>query len=88
MTTTAWWPEEKFEDASRRPAEPSVSRWHAPVTVTLPAPGSVTVTDVMGYAHRLQPKGGRVRLQLTGSPVYVRGLGGIPNRRVFWQTPH
>ncbi|MCE5217800.1 hypothetical protein LLH03_12320 [bacterium] len=84
-TDVAGWPPEKYADVARVASEPWVERWKAPVTVTLPAAGRVTVTDVMGRTRTLQPEGGQVTLSLTGSPVYVTGLGQVPLRKVFWE---
>jgi hypothetical protein len=62
-----------LKDGSRRPGMPWQNRWHQPVPVRVPAQGPVTVTDIMGNSTTLQPKGGMVTLDLTGSPVFVRG---------------
>ncbi len=83
-TDLPWWPPEAYKDKSRRPAEPWVERWRAPVDVTLPADGPVTVTDLMGNSRRLEPNQGKVTLALTGSPVYVTGLGEVPRLPRFW----
>lgn len=80
----AWWPPEQFAGKHRLPAEPWVERWKAPVEVVLPATGTVTVTDLMGNSRRLQAHRGQVRLSLTGSPIYVRGLGDVPVSRKVW----
>ncbi|MCX7599246.1 MAG: hypothetical protein N2512_10345, partial [Armatimonadetes bacterium] len=80
----AWWPPEQFAGKHRMPSEPWVERWKAPVEVSLPASGGVTVTDLMGNSRRLQPIRGQVRLRLTGSPIYVRGLGALPVSRKVW----
>ncbi len=82
----AWWPPEKFRRVSRRPLEPWVPRWRAPVTISLPAPGAVTVTDIIGNRRRLNPKDGKITLRLTGSPVYVRGLGPVRISARFWKS--
>lgn len=83
-TDLAWYPPEKFRDASRRPGEPWQERWKSLVTVTLPAAGAVTVIDTMGNARTVQPVGGKVSLALTGSPVYVRGLGTMTTLAKVW----
>jgi hypothetical protein len=83
-TNVAWWPPEKFQHCSRKPKEPWVGRWERPVEVMLPAAGSVTVADIMGNARAVPADGGRVKLALTGSPVYVRGLGELPRLPRFW----
>jgi hypothetical protein len=83
-TDIPWWPPENYKDCSRKPGEPWVERWQAPVEVTLPAPGPVTVTDMMGNQRTFQPEAGKVRLQLTGSPVYVSGLPDLPRLPRFW----
>jgi hypothetical protein len=80
----AWWPPEKFARNSRQPGEPWVERWRAPVPVVLPAAGGVEVTDLMGNRRLVQPVAGKVTLRLTGSPVYVRGLGRVALREAFW----
>ena len=80
----AWWPPEQFAGKHRTPAEPWVERWKTPVEVSLPASGAVTLTDLMGNSRRLEATDGRVRLSLTGSPVYVRGLGDLPVSRRVW----
>lgn len=79
-----WWPPEKFKDKGRRPAEPWQERWRQPVEVRLPAAGPVTLTDIMGRQRALRPAAGKVSMKLTGSPVYVRGLGAIPVRPKVW----
>jgi hypothetical protein len=84
-TDLAWWPPEQFAQDSRRPAEPWEERWRAPVTVRLPVAGLAEVTDLMGNRRPLRPDGGTVSLGLTGSPVYVRGLGEVPLRPTFWE---
>lgn len=80
----SWWPPEEFAGKHRLPAEPWVERWKAPVEVTLPAAGAVIVTDLMGNSRRLQATSGRVRLSLTGSPIYVRGLGDLSVSHKVW----
>lgn len=84
-TDLGWWPPELFADDSRRPGEPWHERWLMPVAVKLPASGSVEVTDLMGNRRSLQAQEGAVTLELTGSPVYVRGLAAAPLRAVFWE---
>ncbi|MBI2299599.1 MAG: hypothetical protein HYU66_11775 [Armatimonadetes bacterium] len=84
-TDIPWWPPEKYKDCSRRPAEPWVERWRAAVTVELPAAGAVSVTDLMGNARPVAALGGRAALALTGSPIYVRGLGEAKLRPQFWE---
>jgi len=83
-TDLPWWPREKYADQHRRPGEPWVERWKAPVPVALPAAGAVTVTDLMGNATTVAAVGGKVTLSLTGSPVYVRGLSGMKTRGQVW----
>lgn len=83
-TDLEWWPPEQFKDKSRRPAEPWVTRWHAPVPIKLPATGPVTVTDIMGNSQTFLPKAGVVSLSLTGSPIYVQGLSTIPIKPNLW----
>ena len=80
-----WWPVEKFKDDHRLPGEPWVERWKKPVTVSLPAQTAVTVTDIMGNTRTLQPREGKVQLTLTGSPIYVRGLGDVEVQKEVWQ---
>lgn len=81
----AWWPPEKFAGHKRRPAEPWQERWKAPVAVFLPAAApNVAVTDIMGNVRQIRASGGKVRLRLTGSPLYVRGLGDMPLSRHLW----
>ena len=84
-TDLPWWPPENYKDASRKPAEPWVERWREPVEVTLPALRTVTVTDIMGNSRDVDPTDGRVVLGLTGSPIYVRGVGEMPVLDAFWQ---
>lgn len=83
-TDLPWWPPEKYEKDSRRPAEPWTERWQAPVAVELPAAGIVTVTDLMGNAREVPVRDGNVTLSLTGSPVYVRGLGEMKRLPQLW----
>ena len=83
-TDLDWWPPEQFRDKHRLPGEPWVGRWHHPVTVKLPAAAPVTVTDVMGNSRVVRPQAGFVFLALTGSPVYVQGLGEVPSRTNLW----
>jgi hypothetical protein len=45
-----------------------------PQTVTLPAQGPVTVTDMFGAAETVQPSGGSVRLPVDASPKFVAPL--------------
>lgn len=81
----AWWPPEKFIGRHRRAGEPWQERWKAPVEVLLPAAApNVAVTDIMGNVRQVRGSGGQVRLRLTGSPLYVRGLGDIPVSRHLW----
>ena len=84
-TDIPWWPPEKFKGDSRKPGEPWVERWKAPVEVSLPAAGAVTVTDIMGNERAAEVAGGAVKLQLTGTPVYVKGLGEVKLRERFWE---
>ena len=83
-TDLPWWPPENYKDRTRYPGEPWVERWKAPVTVALPAGGPVTVIDLMGNARAAKPQGGKMELRLTGSPVYVRGLGDIARLPRLW----
>lgn len=83
-TDLAWWPPEQFASDSRQPGEPWQERWRAPVRVVLPATGLVEVTDTMGNRSSRRAEEGKVVLELTGSPLYVRGLGDIPRRATFW----
>ena len=44
-------------------------------TVTYTATGSkVTVTDIMGNSQVYTPVGGKVQIQVTGSPIYIEGI--------------
>ena len=83
-TDVAWWPPERFEGVSRRPGEPWEERWRQAATVELPAQARVTVRDILGRARVQAVPNGLVSLSLTGSPVYVVGLGDIPVRTPFW----
>lgn len=83
-TDLDWWPPEQYKDKSRRPGEPWVNRWHAPVVVELPATGPVIVTDIMGNSHTVLLKAGTISLSLTGSPIYVQGLHTLPVRQNLW----
>jgi hypothetical protein len=80
-----WWPVEQFKSNHRLAGEPWVERWKKPVILTLPAQGAVTVTDLMGRTRTLQPREGKVQLTLTGSPVYVRGLGDVEVQKEVWK---
>ncbi|MCC6445149.1 MAG: hypothetical protein IT210_17030 [Armatimonadetes bacterium] len=73
-TDLAWWPPEEFKNKSRRPGMPWQPRWRKPVALSLPASRPATVTDVMGNSRTARPVGGSLRLELTGSPVFVEGL--------------
>lgn len=84
-TDLPWWPPENYAQASRKPGEPWEERWKEPVTVELPADGPITMTDLMGNARQISPENGKIRLALTGSPVYVRGLGALPWRAQMWE---
>jgi hypothetical protein len=84
-TDIPWWPPEKYAQDSRRPGEPWVERWRAPVTLELAAAGPVTVTDSMGNAELRPAEGGKVRLALSGSPVYVQGLGALALLPRLWE---
>jgi hypothetical protein len=83
-TDLPWWPPENYQEASRKPGEPWEERWKEPVAVELPATGAVTLTDLMGNAREVSPEGGKVSLRLTGSPIYVRGLGHLAMRPRWW----
>jgi len=83
-TDLPWWPPEAFKDKSRRPAEPWVERWRAPVATALPAAGPVVVTDLMGNRRDATVQDGKANLTLTGSPVYVQGLGELPRLPRLW----
>jgi len=37
----------------------------------------LTATDMMGKTVRLEPRGGRVRVELSGSPLYLRGQAAL-----------
>ncbi len=80
----AWWPPEQYADVSRHPMEPWQERWKAPVSVSLPATREVQVTDLMGNPRQVESTDGQVTLFLTGSPVFVTGLGELPLRREVW----
>lgn len=83
----AWWPKEKFRGKHRLPGEPWQERWKQPVEVRLPALARrVGVVDLMGNATRGALEAGKVCLPLTGSPVYVTGLGGIPMLPRVWEA--
>jgi hypothetical protein len=84
-TDLPWWPPERYEKDSRKPGEPWVERWQAPATVSLPAARVVEVRDLMGNRRTLRPVSQKVTLALTGSPLYVRGLGDLPLRKTFWE---
>lgn len=43
-------------------------------TVSWPAAGPVTITDIMGRKQRLEPHGSSVELTITESPVYIQGI--------------
>jgi len=84
-TDLPWWPPENYAKDSRKPAEPWIERWKEPVTVELPAVGPVMVTDLLGNTRGLSPENGNIQLALTGSPIYVRGLGPLPRRTSLWE---
>ncbi len=77
-----WWPPEAFRGRHRRPAEPWEEQWRQTVAVELAARGGVRITDIMGNERVVHARGGKVRLELTGSPVYVRGLGSMTLRDI------
>jgi hypothetical protein len=82
-----WWPPENYKGKHRLPAEPWEERWKAPVSIDLPMAGrDVQVTDIMGntQTQTLTAPAGRTTLALTGSPVFIRGLGQIPVRSSLW----
>lgn len=83
-TDLPWWPPEKYEKVSRKPGEPWEERWREPVFIELPMIGDITVTDIMGNNHKVSSRDGKVTLKLTGSPIYVRGLGNLPLRKEWW----
>lgn len=83
-TDLPWWPKEKYLTNHRNPGEPWLERWKDPVGVTLPATGTVMITDIMGNSTTAESKNGQVILKLTGSPVYVRGLGAMTPRQQVW----
>ncbi len=84
-TDLPWWPPDKYAACSRRPAEPWVERWQSGASVNLPAAGpTVTVIDLMGNPRTHEAAGGTVTLRLTGSPVYVQGLGPVPLLGKVW----
>jgi len=83
-TDVAWWPPEQFEKDTRKPGEPWEERWRAPVEVRLPAPGPVQALDIMGNPVAVEHAGDAAVLHLTGSPIYVRGLGEVPLLPQFW----
>jgi hypothetical protein len=68
----------EVKTSPREPAMPWENRWKRPVQVRLPSAEPVTVTDIMGNTETVQPRRGMVRLSLTGSPVFVRGLLSTP----------
>jgi hypothetical protein len=84
-TDIPWWPPENYTKDSRKPGEPWGERWKEPVAVELPAVGPVTITDLMGNARELIPENGKIKLSLTGSPIYVQGLGPLPQREKLWE---
>lgn len=63
--------------------EPWEEKWKAPVEVSLPASGAVLITDLMGNERKVNA-GGVLKLKLSGSPVYVKGLGNIPLETKLW----
>lgn len=79
-----WWPPEVFKGKGRQPKEPWQPRWLKPVEITLPARGEVTQSDLMGRSRCPKVRESRVSLALTGSPIYVRGLGTIPVSQRVW----
>ena len=84
-TDIPWWPPEQYKDDSRRPGEPWEERWKQAAPAALAADGPVAVTDLMGNTRTLAAQEGRVELALTGSPVYVRGLGEIGLLDRLWE---
>ncbi len=86
-TDLGWWPAEKYRGRGRRPGEPWQGRWIEGVRLFLPARATVRVTDLMGNTTEHQASGGRIPVHLTGSPIYVEGLGDIPLERAVWEWP-
>jgi hypothetical protein len=78
-----WWPPENYKGKHRLPAEPWVERWKDAVSVELPAGRDVEVCDILGNARNVTAVG-RVKLSLTGSPIFVRGLEQVPIRSAVW----
>jgi hypothetical protein len=65
-------------ETSRRPGMPWQPRWTQSAPVDLPAAHEVAAWDLMGRPVDVLVVGGRARLSLTGSPLYVRGLADLP----------
>lgn len=78
------WPPERYAHRSRLPLEPWQQRWVEAVRVKLPAAGAVQVTDLMGNTTTVKPEGRAVRLELSGSPLFVEGLGKLRLQKAFW----
>lgn len=83
-TDLSGWPPERYAHLRRIPREPWQNRWLEPVQVKLPARGPVRMTDIMGNATEVKAAGGQVAIILSGSPLYVEGLGKIPVQKAFW----
>jgi hypothetical protein len=64
--------DERDIEKPRKPMMPWKDRYDHPETVTLRATAPVTVTDIMGRVRTLEQSS--VKLELNGSPIYVRHL--------------
>ena len=84
-TDVAWWPPEKFEGVSRRPGEPWETRWSVRAEVRVRRSAVVEARDIMGNPVPVRTEGEEAVLPLTGSPLYVRGLGDVPLLTEFWK---
>jgi len=81
---------DRYAGISRRPWPTWRNRWVDGVRLFLPASArTVRVTDVMGNTREERCRAdGRVALTLTGSPVFVEGLGALPAKPGVWAWPY
>lgn len=84
-TDLPWYPIENYEKDSRKPGEPWETRWHEPVEVKLPARNELRAFDILGRPIETTIAYGKVRLSLTGSPIYVTGLRSLPLLDEVWK---
>jgi hypothetical protein len=74
----------KDHPLARRPGEPWLERWKHSVEVSLPIEQAVAVTNLMGNRQVPTVVQNHVKLRLSGTPIYVRGLGAMSVRKNVW----